>query len=123
MSSITLKSNVLGWVWYTPSVPTPESKGRQTAMRFFLGGGQPRLHSMGKVELNTVEDDALQQDFEGFFNASGYSSRTVGSDFRGIWVGNLFHLKYPKGSILLTKYYMRYSSKSWLTISNFFIYN
>lgn len=39
-------------------------------------GGQPRLHSIGKVELNTVGDAALQQDFAGFFNASGYSSRT-----------------------------------------------
>lgn len=69
-------------MWYTPSVPTPESKGRQTAMVFFFvcgwggAGGQPRLHSIGKVELNTVGDAALQQDFAGFFNASGYSSRT-----------------------------------------------
>lgn len=40
MSSITLKNNVLGWVWYTPSVPTSENKGRQTAMVFLGGEGE-----------------------------------------------------------------------------------
>lgn len=57
-------------------VPTPEiSKGGQIAG--VLAGGQPRLHSMGKIELNTVEDAALGQGFSEPLNASEYPSRVA----------------------------------------------